>query len=76
MGRPNFKDDNLGLIVSRHDARRAYLSLIILLVSSVLIAGGFDVQAARAASGQVAIEALHVPELDAGFHLLYELKLE
>jgi hypothetical protein len=28
------------------------------------------------ASGQVAIEALHVPELDAGFHLLYELKFE
>jgi hypothetical protein len=32
------------------------------------------VRAAPAASGQVRIEALHVPELDAGFHLLYELK--
>jgi hypothetical protein len=29
-----------------------------------------------AASGRVAIEALHVPKLDAGFHLLYELKPE
>ena len=29
-----------------------------------------------AASGQTPIEALHVPELDAGFHLLYELKPE
>ena len=27
-------------------------------------------------AGQVPIEALHVPELDAGFHLLYELKPE
>jgi hypothetical protein len=27
-------------------------------------------------SGQAPIEALHVPELDAGFHLLYELKPE
>ena len=28
------------------------------------------------ASGQTPIEALHVPELEAGFHLLYELKPE
>jgi hypothetical protein len=35
-----------------------------------------DVRAAPAASGQFRIEALHVPELDAGFHLLYELKPE
>jgi hypothetical protein len=33
-----------------------------------------DVRAALGASRQVAIEPLHVPELDAGFHLLYELK--
>jgi len=30
----------------------------------------------RAAPGQTPAEALHVPELDAGFHLLYELKPE
>jgi len=35
-----------------------------------------DVRAMLAASGRVAIEALHVPKLDAGFHLLYELKPE
>lgn len=35
-----------------------------------------DVRATPVASGQVRIEALHVPELDAGFHLLYELKPE
>ncbi len=34
------------------------------------------IMAALAASGQTPIEALHVPELDAGFHLLYELKPE
>jgi tetratricopeptide (TPR) repeat protein len=33
-----------------------------------------DVRAALGASRQVAIEPLHVPELDSGFHLLYELK--
>lgn len=34
------------------------------------------ITAALAASGQTPIEALHVPELDAGFQLLYELKPE
>jgi hypothetical protein len=34
------------------------------------------ITAALAASGQTPIEALHVPELDTGFHLLYELKPE
>ena len=76
MGRANFKNGNLGLIVSKHDGRRAYLLLIRLLLCSALVTGGCDVLAAPAASGQVAIEALHVPELDAGFHLLYELKPE
>jgi hypothetical protein len=40
------------------------------------MAGVLDVRAALAASGQTPIEALHVPELDAGFHFLYELKPE
>jgi hypothetical protein len=34
----------------------------------------FDVPAARAASAQDAADILHVPELDTGFRLLYELK--
>jgi hypothetical protein len=51
-------------------------SLICVLLRIALVAGGLDVRAARAASGQTPIEALHVPELDAGFHFLYELKLE
>ncbi len=35
----------------------------------------YSVRAAPAGSEQIPIEALRVPELDAGFHLLYELKL-
>lgn len=53
-----------------------YLSLIFLLLGSALIAGAVDVRAAVPASGQAVIAPLHVPELDAGFHLLYELKPE
>jgi len=40
------------------------------------MAGVLDVRATLAVSGQTLTEALHVPELDAGFHLLYELKPE
>jgi hypothetical protein len=76
MGRPNSKEDNLELIVSNDDGRCAFLSLIFLLLCSGLIAVALDVRAAPAASGETPIEALHVPELDAGFRFLYELKLE
>ena len=58
------------------DGRLAYLALIHLVVCSVLLRGAIDVRAALGASGQTPIAALHVPELDAGFHLLYELKPE
>lgn len=40
------------------------------------MAGILDGRAALAAFGQTPTVALHVPELDAGFHLLYELKFE
>jgi tetratricopeptide (TPR) repeat protein len=40
------------------------------------MAGFVDVQAALLVSGRTPTEVLHVPELDAGFHLLYELKPE
>ena len=46
------------------------------LLCSALVAGGLHVRGALAASGQNPLEALHVPELEAGFHLLYELKPE
>ena len=50
--------------------------LLCSLLCSALMAGVLDVRAALAASRQTPIEALHVPGLDAGFHLLYELKPE
>lgn len=50
-------------------------SLIVSVLCTMLVGGFFD-RALLAASTQTPIEALHVPELDAGFHLLYELRLE
>jgi len=41
-----------------------------------LAARVIDVRLVQAAFGQTPTVALHVPELDAGFHLLYELKPE
>ncbi len=76
MGRPHTEDGNLSLIDSSHHGRGAYLSLICLLLCGALMAGILDARAAQETSGQVAIEPLQVPELDAGFHLLYELKPE
>ena len=49
-------------------------SLICSLLCTALMAGILDVRAALAAPRLVHIDPLHVPELDAGFHLLYELK--
>jgi hypothetical protein len=40
------------------------------------MAGVLDVQSSLLVSGQTSTEALHVPELDTGFHLLYQLKPE
>ena len=51
-------------------------SLVCSLLSSALVAMVLDVRAVLAASRQTPIEALQVPELDAGFHFLYELKPE
>ena len=74
MGQPNAKESNSDLIVSNHDGCRAYVLLICWLLCIALMAGVLNVRAAPAAPGQIPIEAMHVPELDAGFHLLYELK--
>jgi hypothetical protein len=76
MARSNTVEGNWSLIDSNHDGRGAYFSLNCLLLCSALMAGVLDVRAALAASGQTPTEVLHVPELDAGFHLLYELKPE
>src|SRR5579884_760316 len=52
------------------------LALIFLVLCSASMAVAFGVRTAPVSSGQTPIEALHVPELDAGFHFLYELKPE
>ncbi len=66
----------MSLVNSNYDNCGAYLSLICLLLCSALTVGGLDVRATLGAAGQTTIEALHPSELDAGFHLLYELKFE
>jgi hypothetical protein len=76
MGRPNTEEGNPNLIDSNHDGRSALFSVICLLLCSALTFAGLDVGAAAAVARQAPIEALHVPELEAGFHLLYELKPE
>ena len=76
MERPNTERGNPSLIDSNHDGRSALFSVMCLLLCSALTLAGLDVGAASAASRQTPIQALHVPELEAGFHLLYELKPE
>ena len=49
------------------------LALTCSLVCSLLFC---DIRVTLAASSQTPIEALHLPELDTGFHFLYELKPE
>lgn len=49
------------------------LSLTYSLLFSALVAMGLEVRASLATFGQAPTEPLHVPELDAGFHFLYEL---
>lgn len=75
MERPNSEEGAVSPIDSRRDGRGVYLSTICLLLCGTLLAGVLDVRAA-AGPGQVPIEALHVPKLDAGSNFLYELKPE
>lgn len=53
---------------------RLYGCLFCLLLSNTPKASGFDFRMAFASSGQTPTEPLHVPELETGFHLLYQLK--
>src|SRR5580692_9012676 len=50
-------------------------SLVCLLLCSTLLIGVFASRPALLTSQQTPSESLNVPELDAGFHFLYELKL-
>lgn len=66
----------MNLTDSNHDGHCTYFLTICLVLCSALMAGNLNVRAAPAASSQTPIEALHVPELDSGFYLLYEWKPE
>ncbi|MGC2529672.1 MAG: hypothetical protein WA639_18125 [Candidatus Acidiferrum sp.] len=68
------EEDNLRLRGTKRDNYGAYLLRACLVLCSTLTAGSFAVRAAPNASRQAPIQSLHVPELEAGFHLLYELK--
>ena len=70
------KNGNLSLMDSNHNGRVACLSMICLLLCTAGMTVVLNVRAALAASGQTPTEPLHLPELDAGFHLLYELKFK
>jgi len=48
--------------------------IVDLVLCTAFMALVLDVRAARAAPGQTLTEVLHVPELDTGFRLLYDLK--
>jgi len=71
---PNAEKGNLTLSRTNLNGYGAYPLLGCLVLCSALAAGSFAVRAAAKASKQAPIQALHVPELEAGFHLLYELK--
>jgi hypothetical protein len=74
MGLSNTEEGNLNLGDTNHSGRGAYTLLICSLLYGALMPGILHVRAGRVASEQTPIEALRVPELEAGFHLLYELK--
>jgi hypothetical protein len=74
MGRPNTEEGHLSLRDAVRDGRGAYILWVCSLLCISLMTGGLDVRAASAPSRQTPIQILHVPELEAGFHLLYELK--
>jgi hypothetical protein len=76
MGPPTTEEGNLSLNNTKQGGRGAHLTLVWLLLWSALMPGVLDGRMALAASGQAPTEVLHVPELDAGFHFLYELKPE
>jgi hypothetical protein len=50
-------------------------SLIFSLICGVLLASALGAPAIQSEEQQARIEVFHVPELDAGFHLLCQLKL-
>ncbi len=76
MGLPETKECSWNFSNSNHRGRRACAAVIWLFLCSALIASPHNAPASQQASGQNPAEVLHVPELDAGFRLLYQLKFE
>lgn len=76
MRRPNSEEGAVRPSDWNHDGRGGFLSTICLLLCGTLLAGVLDVGPAPAHPSQTPTVALRVPELDAGFHFLYELKPE
>lgn len=76
MGRPTTEGAVRGLFTLKQAGGIAHFSLICLLLCGLPITRLRGVQTTLASYGQASTAVLHVPELDAGFHLLYELKPE
>ncbi len=76
MGLSSNKDSNMRLSNLNQHGRGAYALVICLLLRGAMMTGVLDLGGSLPPSGQAPIETLHVPEFDAGFHLLYELKFE
>jgi hypothetical protein len=62
------------MLEKRNSRTLKTLSLILSLVGCALTASAPAAPATQADQREAQIEVLHVPEIDAGFHLLYELK--
>lgn len=73
---PNPKVGNVRLSDTNHRGCGAYVLLISAVLCGTLMAAGLDAPESPAAAAQAPIKVLHVPELEAGFRLLYELKVE
>jgi hypothetical protein len=65
-------------LISPSSTTRSWLRrcLLCLLLCNTLTAWVFDFNLTLAASRQISTEPLHVPELEAGFQLLYQLKFD
>ena len=68
------EEGDMSSIDANYRSRRAYLTLSCLFLCSALIEGVFAVRKAMTTSRQVVADVLRVPELDAGFHFLYQFK--
>jgi hypothetical protein len=62
------------MLEKRNSRTLKILSLILSLACCALMTSALAARATQADQREAQIEVLHVPEIDAGFHLLYEMK--